>query len=324
MTERQDDAPGGGDRPLRVALFGSPRFAVPTLEALTEHHTLVLVVAQPDKPAGRGLRLRSPATAERARALGIPVAQPPRLKGDLAFERALAELGLDVAVTAAYGKILPGPLLAIPANGFLNVHASLLPKYRGAAPVQWAVARGERETGVSIMQTEVGLDTGPVRHVRRTAVGDDETAPELLERLALLGADALIEALALLRRGRLPSWPQDDDAASHAPMLTTEDGRIRFEDPARAVYDRFRGVAGWPGSHFEHRAERVKVSDLRPTAATDGAAPGTVLALGGEGVRVACGDGAVTLRRVKPPGRAEMAARDWANGRRIHEGDHLG
>lgn len=313
---------------LRVALFGSPAFALPSLDALAERHRLELVVAQPDKRAGRGMRRSSPPTVERARALGVPVLQPARLKGNEEVAERLR--GLDVAVTAAYGKILPAALLDVPGHGFLNVHASLLPAYRGAAPVQWALIRGERETGITIMQTEAGLDTGPIRLQRRQPIAADATAPELLRALAGLGARALLEALELLAAGRLPCEAQDETRASYAPMLTREDGRIRWDDPADAVYARHRGVAGWPGTTFQLDGETVKVPALRPGArdplddAGSDEPPGTVLALLPGAVRVACGVGAIDLEQVQSAGRRPLPARDWANGRRVRPGVRLG
>lgn len=354
MSDARPGGPGGlpvgdppgraspsGDGRLRVALFGSPAFALPTLEALHARRELVLVVSQPDRPAGRGLRSSPPATARRARELGLPLEQPPRLKGNAAFARRLEALELDVAVTAAYGKILPATLLAVPHDGFLNVHASLLPRYRGAAPVQWALIRGERETGVSIMRTDPGLDTGPVCLQRAIAIPDEAAAPELMAALAELGARALSEALDRLAAGTLTCRPQDEAEATHAPMLTREDGRIRWRDPADAVSARHRGVKGWPGSHFtvgeDSGSRPVKVPELRPAggpgpvfgaarAAGAGATPepGTVLAVDAEGMTVACGRGAVVLVRVQPPGKRAMPARDWANGRGVRPGVRLG
>lgn len=313
---------------LRVALFGSPAFALPSLEALEKHHRLELVVAQPDKRAGRGMRRSSPPTVERARALEVPVLQPARLKGNDEIAERLQ--GLDLAVTAAYGKILPAPLLSVPRHGFLNVHASLLPAYRGAAPVQWALIRGEPETGITIMQTEAGLDTGPIRLQRRQPVGPDVTAPELLGTLAELGARTLLEALDLLANDHLPCKPQDDARASYAPILTRDDGRIRWNDPADAVYARHRGVAGWPGSTFLLDGDVVKAPALRPAATGPGdnvdrdTPAGTVVEVGPTAVRVACGSGAIDLERVQSAGRRPLPARDWANGRRVRPGVRLG
>jgi methionyl-tRNA formyltransferase len=310
--------------PLRVALFGSPPFALPLLERLRDEQDLVLAVAQPDKPAGRGLRARRPAVARRAEALGVPVAQPARLKRDEGFRARLREADLDVAITAAYGKILPADLLAVPRHGFLNAHASLLPELRGAAPIQWALVRGHRETGVTIMQTDPGLDTGPVRHVLRTAIGPEETAPELSERLAGLAAEAVARALRLLAEDRLPSVPQDDRRASQAPLLRKEDGHVRWADPARAVVDRWRGVFAWPGTRFAHGDLRVRVERLAVAAeAGREGAPGEVVEVAAETLRVACGEGAVELRELTPPGRRAMPAAAWARGAGVAAGDRL-
>jgi methionyl-tRNA formyltransferase len=308
-------------RSLRVALFGSPGFALPSLEALHGRHDLALVVAQPDKRAGRGLKTVSPATVVRARELGIETYQPARLKPAEVAAR-IRSFDLDVAVTAAYGKILPAPLLEIPRFGFLNVHASLLPRYRGAAPIQWALIRSERETGITIMQTEAGLDTGAIRHVQTVSIGADDDATTLFGALAHLGAETLMAALDLLVAGQLPSTPQSDEEATFAPMLTREDGRIRWREPAQAIVDRHRGVAAWPGSWFELAGDSVKVHALAATAGSG--EPGHVLAFDAAGVTVASGEGAVRLLEVQPSGRARMAARAWANGRRLKVGDRLG
>lgn len=309
---------------LRVALFGSPEFAVEVLQALTDRHDVVLAVAQPDKPAGRGLEVRPPAVAAAARTLGIPLAQPQRLRGDTAFQRRLMDADLDVAVTAAYGKILPGDLLGVPRHGFLNVHASLLPKYRGAAPVQWALIEGETRTGATIMQTDEGLDTGPIRHQKALSIGAHETAAELFPRLATLGVEALLEALDLLAAQELPSRPQDDDHATSAPLLDREDGHIDWTRSATASYDRYRGVFVWPGSWFDLGDTTVKVRRMRPAGqdATK-SAPGEVLAVTADGVTVAAGSGALTLITVQPASKPSMSARDWANGYGIEPGVHL-
>ncbi|MFA7459671.1 MAG: methionyl-tRNA formyltransferase [Trueperaceae bacterium] len=311
---------------MRVAFFGSPAFALPVLDALLNHHDVRLVVTQPDKPAGRGLALHAPAAAKRARELGLRLEQPTRLKGNEAFHDLLEELALDVAITAAYGRILPASLLAVPRHGFLNVHASLLPRYRGAAPVQWALINGEAETGVTIMQTEAGLDTGPVRLQRRVSVEASDDAGSLLQRLSVLGAETLLEALSLLGEGTLPLAPQNDAEATLAPPLKPEDGWIRWHDPAERVVSRHKGVSAWPGSSFEHAQQRVKVESMRVQDHIDdaGAAPGTVLQLGADGLQVAAGTGAVLLETVKPAGKRAMAARDWANGRGVRKGQVLG
>ena len=309
-------------RPLRVALFGSPSFALPTLDALHGDHDLVLAVAQPDKPAGRGKRLSSPPVAQRAKALGVRLEQPAKLRKNGEFLELLESLKLDVAVTAAYGKILPQPLLEVPKYGFLNVHASLLPKYRGAAPIQWALINGEKETGVSVMQTEAGLDTGPVRHVKRLEIRPDDTALRLFDKLALLGAEAMREALGKLSSGELPCVPQEEGEATFAPLLTKGDGEIRWGDPAGAIYNRFRGVFAWPGTWTIHRGATLKVHDL--TVHPGRGEAGDVLEISGDGLLVAAGEDAVRLEVVQPPNKPKMDAHSFANGYGVKVGQKLG
>ena len=309
---------------LRVALFGSPAFAVEVLDALAQRHDVVLAVAQPDKPAGRGLELRPPPVAEAATRLGIPLAQPRTLRRNAAFREELAATETDVAVTAAYGKILPGDLLAVPRAGFLNVHASLLPRYRGAAPVQWALIRGEQETGVTIMQTDEGLDTGPIRLQRSLEIGSHQTAADLFPALAALGVETLLEALDMLAAGELPLRPQDDDEASHAPLLDREDGRLAWDRTAQESYDRYRGVYVWPGTWFEGSGGSVKVHAMRAAAQAGSEAPaaqpGEVLAVRDGGVVVATAAGALRLIDVQPAGKGRMDARAWANGYGVRKG----
>jgi methionyl-tRNA formyltransferase len=304
---------------MRLASFGSPSFALPSLEALlAAGHEIVLVVAQPDRPAGRGLRSSSPPVASRARELGLRLEQPERLRRNEAFRELLAELAPDVAVTAAYGQILPQALLDVPAEGFLNVHGSLLPAWRGAAPVQWALINGDTRTGITIMQTEAGLDSGPVRLQREIAIRPDETAPELFSRLSLLGAEAITAALDLLAAGELPSVPQDPALVSLAPLLTRADGRLDWQRSARASHDRFRGVAAWPGSFFGFRGQDIKVHAL---SVQDGAgSPGEVLRVDSGGILVACSESALLLEILQPPGKPRMPAGAWANGSGIRPG----
>jgi len=311
--------------------FGSPDFALPILDALARRHDVVLVVSQPDRPAGRGLSLRVPPVAARARELGLELEQPRRVRSEHFLAR-LASVGADVGVTAAYGRILPPALLDIPRHGVLNVHASLLPKFRGAAPVQWALIAGELETGITVMQTEEGLDTGPVRLQRRTAIAPEEDAVSLMARLALLGAETLVEALDLLAAGTLPSTAQDDALATHAPLLTSDDGRVRWSDSTSAVLARHRGVAAWPGSWFEYSGTRVKVLEMSaaPGRTVDGGevttpagAPGTVTTAESDGLAVATGDGVTVLQRVKPAGSRAMSAHEWSLGRGPKVGESL-
>ena len=307
---------------MRVALFGSPAFALPVLEALSARHEVALVVAQPDKPAGRGHKLTPPPVAVRAKELGLRLEQPARLKRNEEFLELVRSLELDIAVTAAYGKILPQALLDLPKHGFLNVHGSLLPKYRGAAPIQWAIINGERETGVSIMQTEAGLDTGPVRLMKKLELGPDDTALTVFAKLSVIGADALIEALKRLEQGTLPVCPQNDAQATHAPLLTKEDGQIRWNDSAKNIYNRYRGVIAWPGSYTVLEDKLLKLLALRPTQTQSGE-PGEIISKSADGLTVACGEGAVLLQTVQPSGKPNMAASDFANGYGVKVGSRF-
>jgi len=302
----------------RLAFFGSPAWAVPVLEALAREHSVVLVVTQPDRPKGRGMRLAPSPMAAAAERLGIPVAKPRRLRKDQQITARLRELDLDAAVVAAYGKIIPEVLLEIPRYGFLNIHPSLLPKYRGAAPVNWALINGESETGVSIMQLDAGMDSGPIYVQEKAVIGPHETAQELSERLRDRGVELLLDVLAHLEE-RQPE-PQQGEP-SYAPLLTKEDGRIRWEEPAGKVYDRHRGVQPWPGSWFEHQGRRVKVLKMLP--AEGRGAPGEVLAVGPEDVLVATGEGALRLIEVQPEGKRPMPAAAWARGYGVAPGTNL-
>jgi methionyl-tRNA formyltransferase len=310
---------------MRVVFMGSPAFAVPCLRAVAEVHEVALVVSQPDKPAGRGGQLAAPAVKLAATALGLPVIQPKSARtGELAA--ALAGSGAELAIVVAYGKILPPAVLGALPRGCLNVHGSILPHYRGAAPVQWAVIHGQPETGVSIMQLDEGMDTGPVLLERRVTIGPDETAGELLERLAPIGAAALLTALAELVAGTARAVPQDAAAATHAPMLSKADGAVDFAGPAREVAARIRGVDPWPGAYAQHKGQPLKLFHARATTAWEalGESPGTVIAIGSHGVEVACGDGfAVTIRELQAAGRKRMTAAQFAAGRGIAVGDVL-
>jgi methionyl-tRNA formyltransferase len=314
---------------VRVVFMGSPEFAVPCLRALHERCEVALVVSQPDKPAGRGGQLTAPAVKLAAQALGRPVIQPRSARtGEL--RDALVASGAELAVVVAYGKILPRPVLDALPRGCINVHASLLPRYRGAAPVQWAVIGGETETGVSIMQLDEGMDTGPVLLERRIAIAPGETAGELLERLGPIGAAALLDALAAIAAGTAQPIAQDHARATYAPMLSKADGAIDFAQPAAVVAARIRGVDPWPGAQAVLRGQPIKLfravaAQVATTSAgaPEGAPSGTVLAIDGAGARVACGDGVVLIAELQLPGRKRLAASQVASGRAIAVGDVL-
>lgn len=310
--------------PPRALFFGSPAFAVPSLDALGEIADVVGVVCQPDKPAGRGLTLTPPAVKVRATELGLPVVQPTKLRtGE--FGAWAREQRADVALVVAYGRILPRDVLDAPRLGCVNVHASLLPKYRGAAPITWAVVHGERESGVTLMKLDEGMDTGPTFARLVTPIGPDETAGELGDRLARLGADAVRQWLPRYLAGDVTLEAQDHAQASMAPMLEKERGRVDFGKTARQVHDHVRGMLPWPGATTTCRGKIVK---LHATVVVDGrregAAPGTVLVADKSRVLVACGQGCVELTSVQPEGKRAMKASDWAMGRGVVEGDVLG
>jgi methionyl-tRNA formyltransferase len=304
---------------MRIVFLGTPEFALPVVEACARAGELALVVAQPDKPVGRHQQMQEPPAKRWARAHGVPVEQPAKVKqGRLAA--VLASARPDVAVVAAYGRILPADALAVPAHGCLNVHASLLPELRGAAPAQWAIARGHRETGVTIMQMDEGLDTGDVRLQRKLAIAPDETGESLLAKLGPLGAQALGEALALLARGELPRVPQDHAKATLAPMLTREDGRVDWTRTAFELDARRRGFTPWPGAWSTVAGAVLKIHAARPVRGKPGA-PGELL----QGAAVACGgDTAWELEEVQPEGRKRMPALAWLQGARLGPGTRLG
>lgn len=306
---------------LKVAFFGSPAFALPVLEAIRSQFEIVLVVAQPDKPVGRGLKLTPPPVAARAAELGLPLAQPDKLRRNADFEAVLRDSGADVAVTCAYGKILPTSVLEIPRYGFLNTHTSLLPKYRGAAPIQWALINGERVTGTTIMQTDPGMDTGPILLQEPLPIAPQWTSLDLSDALAGQAARLIVTALERLGRGDLPPTPQDDAAATHAPMLVKEDGFVRWTDSAQAVVNRHRGVAAWPQTTAFLGGARLKLGGL---AVEEGEGPpGEVLAVDAAGLLVACAGGAVRVQTVQPETRRAQPAQVWAAAAGVGAGTRL-
>ncbi len=300
----------------RVAFFGSPAFAVPVLEAILDAHDVVLVVAQPDKPVGRGLRLTPPPVAARAHELGLPLAQPARLKKNTDFEAVLRGSGADVAVTCAYGKILPAALLQVPRFGFLNTHTSLLPSLRGAAPIQWALISGLSTTGTTIMQTDPGMDTGPLLLQEALDIAADWTSMDLSAALQLQAARLIVAALDTL--DTLNPQPQDGTQATHAPMLDKSDGDVRWHESAQAIYNRYRGVYAWPQTSAFVSGRRLKVLDMRPVQASG--PPGELLSVNAAGLTVACGEGALLISTVQPEGKKAMAAADWQRGGGLNVG----
>jgi methionyl-tRNA formyltransferase len=308
---------------LRVVFLGSGRFAIPSLEALLGSlNQVVAVVTQPDKEQGRGRAVAAPPLKPVAVARGLQVLQPRRIRAPEAVS-ALRELGADLHVVVAYGQILPKDLLELPPRGTLNVHASLLPRYRGAAPVQWAIVEGEAETGVTTMLLDEGLDTGPTLLARRTPIGAEETAAQLEGRLARLGAELLIETLSAWSAGSLRPTPQDNARATHARLLKKEDGRVDWGEPAAALERKVRGFQPWPGmtASLAGRGLRILCARVEPGA---GDAPGTVMAVGPAGVVVACGARSrLRLIEVQPDSRRAMPAAAFAAGARLRDGQRF-
>jgi methionyl-tRNA formyltransferase len=322
-TPASEEAPSR--KAFRAVFFGTPEFAVPCLDALVEIADVAAVVCQPDKPKGRGLELAAPPVKERALELGLHVVQPTKLKtGE--FAAWLREQKADVALVVAYGRILPKDVLEAPRLGCVNVHASLLPKYRGAAPITWAVVRGEPETGITLMKMDEGMDTGDMLEQFKTEIVADETAGDLAERLSALGALAVRKGLPKYVAGGYTPIPQDHSKATLAPMLKKEDGRIDFAKPARAVHDHVRGMSPWPGAFTTARGKLLKVHATRVTdlPGDKKVAPGTVAFADKSRVIVACAERAVELLRVQLEGKKAISGSDWIAGRGAAEGDVLG
>ncbi|MCA9616824.1 MAG: methionyl-tRNA formyltransferase [Sandaracinus sp.] len=309
---------------FRAAFFGSPAFAVPCLDALREVADVRAVICQPDKPAGRGLTLTPPAVKVRALELGLPVWQPTKVrKGDLA-ER-LRKLELDVGVVVAYGRILPTHVLEAPRLGCVNVHASLLPRWRGASPIQHALVYGDAESGVDLMQMDEGLDTGAVLAERRTPIEPDEDAAELSERLSALGAALVREELPRYVAGDLTPQPQPEDGVTFAKLLSKDDGRLDWSVRARAVHDRVRGLRPWPGTFTLWNGQVLKV--LRTHVVEDEGrhgAPGEVLGGDASVLRVACGEGVLGIDEVQEAGRKRLPVAAFLAGRGMPAGTLLG
>ena len=303
---------------MRVLFYGTPAFALPTLRALLARHRVVAVVTQPDRPRGRGQRAQAPPVKTVALEHDVPVLQPHRLR-DPGWPERLAAHAADVAVVVAFGQILPPAVLDVPSRGSINVHASLLPRYRGAAPVAWAIIRGERETGITTFQMDAGMDTGPVLLQRSTPIGPEETAGELAERLAVLGADVLLETLD--RLDTLRPRPQDSREATLAPRLRKEDGLLDWTQPAAALAARVRGVNPWPGAVALGLGGRVLI--WRARAIGGRGEPGVLTAVNG---RLAIGTGAGLLEpiEVQPENRRAMSWEAYLRGARVGPGATLG
>lgn len=308
---------------MRLVFCGTPAFALPSLKALlASRHEVLGVVTQPDRPKGRHRRLTPPPVKELAHSAGLTVWQPESLQ-DREFVSLLQGLRLDALVVVAYGKILPAPVLDLPRRGCINLHASLLPRYRGAAPIHWAIINGERETGVTTMFMAPRLDAGDIILQRAVAIAPRETAGQLHDRLADLGAGLLVETLDLIEKGKAPRRPQEEALATYAPPLKPEDEKIDWQWPAEAVFNRVRGLNPWPGAYAVWQGRRLKIWWAEPGTRPAGKfAPGEVLGCGTEGIEVACGDGqAVVIKELQPEGKGVMSAAAFLRGYCLKPGD---
>ncbi len=307
---------------LRAIFLGTPEFAVPSLLAVHRETDLAAVVTQPDRPKGRGRRVAAPPVAEKTRELGLRVLQPARLK-DPAVTGALRELRPDIVITVAYGRIIPREILQLPPLGCINVHPSLLPKYRGASPIQAAVAAGESETGVTIMYQTEELDAGDIILQRRMPIALDDTAATLEANLARAGAEALVDALRLIARGTAPRMPQDPAAASYVKKLTKDHGRIDWSKPAEDLGRLIRAMDPWPSAYTRHRGKLLKVWKAGPASVRGD--PGVVCEVRrGDGFVVGTGSGALLVLEVQPEGGRRMTADEYVRGYRLEVGERLG
>ena len=309
---------------MKLVFCGTPDFAVPALRAvIAAGHEVALVVSQPDRPVGRAAVLTAPAVKQAALASNLRVVQPEKIKNNLELRAELEAIAPDAILIVAYGRIVPKWMLDMPRYGNINLHGSLLPKYRGAAPIQWAIARGETVTGVTTMRIDEGLDTGDMLLQREVPIGPDDTSVDLFPRLAETGASLLVETLAGLDVGTLVARPQLHDAATLAPILTREDALVHFTQPAQTIYDRWRGFQPWPGAYSFLQGKKLTLHRIAPDGAST-KPPGEVLIDSGR-CFVACGEQSqIELLELQIEGRKRMPVQDFLRGAGLKTGDRLG
>jgi len=308
---------------LNLVFCGTPRFAVPTLEKLVEAgFHIELVVTQPDKPRGRGMEMSPSPVKQRGLELGLQVAQPDKIKNNEEFRSQLSSLKPEAIIVVGYGRLIPQWMIDLPPLGNINLHASLLPKYRGAAPIQWAIACGETATGVTTMKIDPGLDTGDILLQQEIPIGPRDTAVTITPQMASIGAELMSDTLQGLRAGTVHPTPQDNAKASLAPILKKEDGEMEFHRSAGEIYDRLRGFQPWPGAYTSFRGKNLQVWDAKPLQR---AMKEAELAVETDRLIVGCGTGtALELLAVQPQGKKRMAARDFVHGYRPESGEKLG
>jgi methionyl-tRNA formyltransferase len=309
---------------MKLVFCGTPQFAVPTLERLiSAGHDMALVVTQPDRPQGRGLALAASPIKQCAERHKIKIQQPEKIKNNAEFRTSVESINADAIIVVGYGRIVPAWMLSLPRHGNINLHGSLLPKYRGAAPIQWAIAEGETISGATTMRLNEGLDTGPILLQRELAIDPDETAITYNRRLSEVGAELMLETLGRLDNGSIASRPQDDRQASLAPILTKEDGLANFNWPARKIYNRFRGFQPWPGCYTFFRGKKLAITSAKPEA-VEGKTAGELI-LDRERLFVVCGENtALELMEVRPEGKRKISAAEFVRGYRPQTAEKLG
>lgn len=307
---------------MKLVFCGTPQFAVPTLEALIQTHEIGLVVTQPDRPQGRGLELAAAPVKQTAQKHGFRIEQPDKIKNNAEFRALLESIAADAVIVVGYGRIIPPWMLTLPKYGNINLHGSLLPKYRGAAPIQWAIANGERVSGATTMLLNEGLDTGDVLLQRELSIESDETAISYGARLAEVGADLMLETLRGLEKGRIAPRRQDDSQASLAPILKKEDGKADFALSAEVIYNRLRGFQPWPGCFTCFRGKKLAIVAAKPTSELRNLSSGEVF-IKGDRMLVGCHESALELLEVQPEGKRRMMAGDFVRGYGPQAGERL-
>ena len=305
---------------MKIVYMGTPDFAVPALQALYEAgHEIAGVVTRPDAKSNRGKKIHFSPVKEKALELGIPVFQPQKLKGNEEFQETLAALAPEVIVVAAYGRILPASILQLPARGCLNIHGSLLPRFRGAAPIQAALLEGDEMTGITIMRMDAGMDTGDILAQREIPIGPEDNADSVFRKMGETGSRFILEVLPEIENGTLDGTPQDHELATYAPPIEKEEGSFSFESDARGIVHLIHGVSTWPVAYFMYEDKKIKVADASFSEMTG--KPGEILSV--KPLTIAAKDGAVVLRKVIPEGGKPMDGTAWINGRRKKTGENL-
>lgn len=310
---------------MRLVFCGTPSFAVPTLKkVLNAGHQVELVVTQPDRPSGRGMQLVAPPVKQTALEAGIPVVQPEKIKNNAEFREKLEAIAPEAILVVAYGRIIPEWMLKLPRHGNINLHASLLPRWRGAAPIQWSVAAGDKVTGNTTMRIDAGLDTGDMLLQREMVIGADQTSQDLFQDLSEQGAELMIETLAGLENGTITPQKQDDSKATLAPILTREDGHVDFKRTAAEVYNRFRGFYPWPGAYAFLQGKKLALHRLAPVSYNKQAQPGELHIESGR-LLLSCGEGTwMEVFELQMEGKKRMPVADFLRGAQLKSGESLG